>query len=82
MSQRCNIKSQPYTLHTGAEREMTTNSASHVWQMACAPAREIYGSDPICSVPSATVPDATSKFMAAACRSSDKFLHIHSVKKK
>lgn len=82
MSQRCNIKSQSYTLHAGAEREMTTNSASHVWQMACAPVREIYSSDPIRSTPSAAIPDAVSKFMATACGSSDKFLHIHSVKNK
>lgn len=82
MSQRCNIKSQSYTLHTGAEREMTTNSGSHVWQMACAPVRGIYGSDPICRMPNATIPDAVSKFMATACSSSDKFLHIHGVKNK
>lgn len=82
MSQRCNIKSQSYALHTGAEREMTTNSASHVWQMACAPVREIYSSDPIRRMPNTTIPDAISKFMAIACRSSDKFLHIHSVKNK
>lgn len=82
MSQRCNIKSQSYTLHTGAGREMTTNPASHVWQMVCAPVREIYSSDPTRGMPNATIPDAVSKFMAAACSSSDKFLHIHSVQNK
>lgn len=82
MSQRCNIKSQSYTLHAGVEREMTTNSASHVWQMACAPVRGIYSSDPVHRMPNATIPDATSKFMATACRGSDESLHIHSVKNK
>lgn len=73
MSQRCNIKSQSYTLHTGAEREMTTNSESHVWQMACAPVREIYSSDPIHRMPNATIPDAVSKFMATACKAQTSF---------
>lgn len=82
MSQRRNIKSQSYTRHTGVWRETTTNSESHVWQMAHTPVREIYSSDPIHRVLNAVISDAVSKFMATVWRSSDKFLHIHSTKNK
>lgn len=82
MSQRYNIKSHSYTQHTEVEREMTTNLASHVWQMARRPIREIYSSDRIHRILNAMVSDSISKFMATLWRSLDKFLHIHSVKNK
>lgn len=82
MSHRRNIKSQSYARHTGLERETTTNSESHVWQMAHTPIREIYSSDLIRRVLNALVSAAVSKFMATVWRSSDKFLHIHSIKNK
>lgn len=82
MSQRYNIKSHSYTQHTEVEREMTTNLASHVWQMARRPIREIYSSDRIHRILNAMISDSISKFMATLWRSLDKFLHIHSVKNK
>lgn len=50
--------------------------------MAHIPIREIYSSDPICRIPNTVISDTISKFMATGWRSSDKFLHIHSIKKK
>lgn len=50
--------------------------------MAHTPIREIYSSDLIRRVLNALVSDAVSKFTATVWRSSDKFLHIHSIKNK